>query len=157
MTFDEISGVILRPLQIHRDPRGWLAELFRRDELPVGFLPEMTYLSVSLPGIVRGPHEHAHQTDLFCFVGPSIFRLYLWDNRPGAPHFRRRVASDFGEQNPMAVLVPPGVVHAYENIGDQPGLVFNAPDRLYGGEHRNEPVDEIRWESDPGSPFRIKE
>jgi dTDP-4-dehydrorhamnose 3,5-epimerase len=156
MTNGEIPGVILRPLSIRCDPRGWLAELFRSDELPAGFRPEMTYLSMSLPGMVRGPHEHAHQTDLFCFVGPSMFRLYLWDNRPGAPSFRRRFASEFGEHNPMAVVVPPGVVHAYENVGDQPGLVFNAPDRLYGGEHRDEPVDEIRWESDPSSPFRIE-
>ena len=157
MTNGEIPGVILQPLKIHCDSRGWLAELFRRDELPAGFHPEMTYLSMSLPGKVRGPHEHAHQTDLFCFVGPSMFRLYLWDNRLGAPNYRRRYYSEFGEKNAMAVLVPPGVVHAYKNIGNLPGSVFNAPDRLYGGENRNEPIDEIRWESDPSSPFRIKE
>lgn len=153
----EIPGVILHPLIIHSDPRGWLVELFRHDGLPAGFRPEMSYLSMTLPGKIRGPHEHAHQTDLFCFVGPSMFRLYLWDNRSGAPNYRRLFYSEFGEKVAMAVLVPPGVVHAYKNIGALPGMVFNAPDRLYGGMNRNEPIDEIRWESDPYSPFRIEE
>ncbi len=157
MTNGEISGVILRPLTIQSDPRGWLVELFRRNELPAGFSPEMTYLSLTYPGTVRGPHEHTHQSDLFCFVGPSTFRLYLWDNRSGASMYRCLFVSEFGEHNPMAIIVPPGVVHAYKNVGDQPGLVFNAPDRLYGGERRNEQIDEIRWESDQNSPFRIEE
>jgi dTDP-4-dehydrorhamnose 3,5-epimerase len=51
------------------------------------------------------------------------------------------------------VVVPAGVVHAYKNIGDVPGMVFNAPNRLFAGEGRKEPVDEIRHESDPDSPF----
>lgn len=157
MTGIEIDGVILRPLTLNRDGRGWLAELFRSDELPADFRPAMTYVSMTLPGIARGPHEHAHQTDLFCFIGPSTFRLFLWDNRAGAVNYRRRFKREFGHLNPMAVIVPPGVVHAYKNIGTEPGLVFNAPDRLYRGRDRHEEVDEIRWESDPSSPFKIEE
>jgi dTDP-4-dehydrorhamnose 3,5-epimerase len=131
--------------------------LFRSDELPADFRPAMTYVSMILPGVTRGPHEHADQIDLFCFIGPSTFRLYLWDNRPGAVNYRRRFERDFGQLNPMAVLVPAGVVHAYKNIGKEPGLVFNAPDRLYRGTDRREEVDEIRWEADPLSPFTIEE
>jgi dTDP-4-dehydrorhamnose 3,5-epimerase len=153
----DIEGVILCPLTLNRDGRGWLAELYRSDELPADFRPAMTYVSMTLPGVARGPHEHANQTDLFCFIGPSTFRLYLWDNRPGTVNYRRRFERDFGQLNPMAVLVPAGVVHAYRNVGSESGLVFNAPDRLYRGSGRREEVDEIRWESDPSSPFVIEE
>jgi dTDP-4-dehydrorhamnose 3,5-epimerase len=54
------------------------------------------------------------------------------------------------------VIVPPGVVHGYKNIGDKPGWVFNAPNRLYAGRGKQEPVDEIRHEDEDGSPFRIE-
>ena len=52
-------------------------------------------------------------------------------------------------------MIPPGVVHAYKNIGATPGLVFNCPDRLYAGEGSKEPVDEIRHEESDGSPFAL--
>jgi dTDP-4-dehydrorhamnose 3,5-epimerase len=55
----------------------------------------------------------------------------------------------------MLVVVPPGVVHAYSNVGTGPGWVFNCPDRLYKGTGRKEPVDEIRHELDPQSPFKL--
>jgi dTDP-4-dehydrorhamnose 3,5-epimerase len=55
----------------------------------------------------------------------------------------------------MLLIVPPGVVHAYQNVGGVPGLVFNCPNRLYKGAGRQEPVDEIRHEEDPDSPFKL--
>jgi len=51
--------------------------------------------------------------------------------------------------------VPPGVVHAYKNVSRVAGLVFNCPNRLYAGRHREEPVDEIRHEDRRDSPFRL--
>ena len=53
------------------------------------------------------------------------------------------------------VIVPPGVVHGYKNIGQSDGIVFNAPNRLYAGKGRIEVVDEIRHEGDSRSPFLI--
>lgn len=153
----EIPGVIITPLSFDHDERGWLSELFRIDELSEGLQPVMSYVSLTHPGVARGPHEHAHQTDLFCLVGPSTFRLYLWDNRAGAAHFRRRFTAEFGPSNPVRVIVPPGVVHAYKNIGAVDGLVFNAPNRLYAGPGRAERVDEIRYETDIHSPFQVEE
>jgi dTDP-4-dehydrorhamnose 3,5-epimerase len=56
----------------------------------------------------------------------------------------------------MLIVIPPGVVHAYTNVSDVPGLVFNGPNRLYKGPGRKEPVDEVRHEDDPDSPFRVE-
>src|SRR5262249_31103484 len=80
-----IEGVGLRPLRVHHDARGWLVELFRQDELEPERWPAMTYVSETLPGVTRGPHEHVDQTDGFAFIGPSDFRLYLWDTRETSP------------------------------------------------------------------------
>jgi len=115
----------------------------------------MTYISSTNAGITRGPHEHVDQADLFCFIGPSNFKLRMWDNRPGSPTFRRVMTLVVGADNPKAVIVPKGVVHAYQNIGDADGIVINCPNRLYAGEGRREPVDEIRHEDDANTIFRM--
>jgi dTDP-4-dehydrorhamnose 3,5-epimerase len=150
-----IDGVLFRPLKHFHDQRGWLCELFRHDELDPKFHPVMAYISMTLPGVARGPHEHYDQADYFCFIGPSNFRLFMWDNREKSPTYRNRHAVVVGQDNPQAVVVPVGVVHAYKNVGSEPGIVFNAPNRLYRGPGRAEPVDEIRHEADETSAFQM--
>jgi dTDP-4-dehydrorhamnose 3,5-epimerase len=141
-----IEGAIWKPLRRFHDERGWLCELFRHDDLPEEFHPVMAYASVTEPGIARGPHEHIDQADYFCFFGPSNFKVYLWDSRRSSPSYLGYQAEVVGADNPMALIVPAGVVHAYKNVGGEPGLVFNCPNRLYRGRGRKEPVDEIRHE-----------
>ena len=51
------------------------------------------------------------------------------------------------------MIIPPGVVHAYKNVADRPGWVFNVPNRLFAGKNKKEPVDEIRYEEVPDSPY----
>lgn len=157
MTFSDgtIHDVIVRDLTRYSDQRGWLIELFRHDELDPDHYPVMAYVSLTFPGITRGPHEHRDQTDLFGFVGPSTFEIYLWDTRDDSPSRGVRQVIVAGEEQPRMVIVPPGVVHAYRNVGDRPGYVFNAPNRLYRGWGKKEPVDEIRHEDRPDSPFRF--
>jgi dTDP-4-dehydrorhamnose 3,5-epimerase len=150
-----IDGFLLRPISRFDDARGWLIELFREDDLPAENLPAMAYLSQTLPGVARGPHEHREQSDYFAFVGPGDFRLYLWDPRPGSPTRGNRRTVLAGQSKMQAAIIPPGVVHAYRNVSDVPGLVINCPNRLYAGRGRSQPVDEIRYEDRPGSPYRI--
>jgi dTDP-4-dehydrorhamnose 3,5-epimerase len=150
-----IEGVIWRPLRTYHDERGWLCELFRHDELAAEHHPVMAYISMTLPGVARGPHEHREQADCFAYLGPSTFKVYLWDARPGSPTFGARQTELVGVDRPMLLIVPPGVVHAYQNVGGEPGLVFNCPNRLYKGPGKAQPVDEIRHEGRPDSPFRL--
>jgi dTDP-4-dehydrorhamnose 3,5-epimerase len=148
-----IEGVTLRPLQPYHDQRGWLIEVFRIDEIDPATMPAMMYVSETLPGIARGPHEHVDQTDTFGFLGPSTFKLYLWDSRTDSPTYLHRQSLLVGVEAPATVVIPPGVVHAYKNIGDRPGWVLNCPNRLYRGHGKREPVDEIRHEEAVNSPF----
>ena len=85
-----IPDVIIKPLSVYHDQRGWLCEFFRQDEVPREFWPVMAYQSMTQPGVARGPHEHVRQADYFCFIGPSDFKLFLWDNRRGSPAFQRQ-------------------------------------------------------------------
>ncbi|MFA5187893.1 MAG: dTDP-4-dehydrorhamnose 3,5-epimerase family protein [Patescibacteria group bacterium] len=148
-----IEGVIIKKLEKFNDERGWLAEIFRNDEMK--YQPAMAYVSVTKPGVARGPHEHKAQSDFFIFCGPGIFNLYLWDNRKGSQTYGQNETLVVGENNPVAVLVPPGVVHGYKCISLEPAYSINLPDKLYKGEGKKEEIDEIRWEKNPDSPFKI--
>lgn len=148
-----IDGVEIRPLARFEDARGWLIELYREDRLDPSQHPVMAYVSQTLPGVARGPHEHRDQTDYFAFFGPGDFRVYLWDARPNGPTFGHKLSLVAGQSEPKVVVVPPGVVHAYRNVSQTPGVVFNCPNRLYAGEGKKGPVDEIRHEDRAGSPF----
>ena len=153
----EIKGVIIRKLAKAQDSRGWLAELFRNDELDGEFIPTMAYISSTNPGVTRGPHEHREQADFFCFIGPSNFKLRMWDNREASATFNCVSTLFVGEDDPTSVLIPPGVVHAYQNVGGTDGLVINCPNRLYRGIGKKEQVDEIRHEDDPQTIFQIND
>ena len=148
-----IGGVIWKTLKAHTDQRGWLMEIYREDELSAEFHPAMGYLSETLPRIARGPHEHRYQSDYFAFVGPGEFCLYLWDIRTESPTYGKSMKNAVGQSNQCTVVVPPGVVHAYKNVGDVPGWVINLPNQLYAGAGRKLPIDEIRHEDNPSLPF----
>lgn len=151
----QIAGVVVRDLERHSDSRGWLVELYRSDELNGEYLPVMGYVSSTEPGVVRGPHEHRDQADCFAMVGPSTFRVFLWDKRPGSSTFGTRMIVEAGENLPRLIIIPKGIVHAYKNIGAKPGWVLNFANRLYAGKGRKEAVDEIRHEDDPETEYRI--
>ena len=148
MTFPAgtIADVVWKPLNFYRDSRGWLTELFRNDDVPAEYRPVMAYVSMTDPGVARGPHEHVEQADYFCFIGPGVFRVYLWDARKESPTFGHREVKDVGDSAPFALIVPPGVVHAYKNVSAVSGIVFNAANTLYAGEGRK------GWRGPKGSP-----
>ena len=142
----EIKGVIIEKLNKFYDERGFLAETFRIDNLPEGIRPVMSYISYTKSGIARGPHEHLKQTDIFCFIGPGNFKVKLWDNRKENKIYGNCMEIIGGKNNPIRVIVPPGVVHGYKNISEDLGMVINYPDKLYKGWNKEEEVDEIRHE-----------
>ena len=146
----QIKDVVFFDLEIFEDDRGSLTELFRNDCLGPENFPVMAYFSETKPGVMRGPHEHNQQSDYFCFIGPANFELYLWENIGKEIYKETHLV---GKDNPVAVIVPPGVIHAYKNVSEIPGLVFNGPNKLYGGYGKCYPVDEIRHELDTNCPY----
>ncbi len=156
MNFKEgkISGVEIKKLKRNLDRRGWLCEIYRSDESDLK--PQMSYVSFTYPHIVRGPHEHRFQSDFFIFLGPGNFEISLWDNRKGSKTYGNKMIVYGGSDNPISLLIPPGVVHGYKNISYEMGMVVNLPDKLYRGEGKKEEVDEIRYENFLDSPFKIE-
>ena len=148
-----IEGVVIKKINKNIDERGWLAEFFRNDE--IDYLPTMAYASFTNYGVARGPHEHEKQSDYFCFFGPGDFELSLWDRRENSPTNGEAIKIKVGESDPCLVIVPPGVVHGYKCISESGAFSINLPDKLYRGRNKSEEVDEIRWEKDENSPYKI--
>jgi len=151
----QIEGVTITPGRKWIDERGWLMETFRHDEMDQRYYPTMGYTSLTLPEVVRGPHEHVHQSDYFVFMGPGNFKVFLWDNRKDSPTFWTRHIFCAGEDYPVRLLVPPGVVHAYKNISNTTSIVHNFPNQLFMGKNKKEPIDEIRHEDDHNTVFKV--
>lgn len=141
-----IEGVIIKKLTKYMDKRGYLVETFREDTLPDRLKPAMSYVSFTKPGAVRGPHEHLKQTDVFFFIGPGSFKIKLWDNRKNRKAYGSFMEIKGGKNNPILIIIPPGIVHGYKNISEELAMVINYPDKLYRGWNKKEEVDEIRHE-----------
>ena len=69
--------------------------------------------------------------------------------------YGKKLVMQAGETNPISVKVPPRIVHAYKNLSDKPSIVINLPDKLYKGVNKKEAVDEIRYENNNNSQFRV--
>jgi dTDP-4-dehydrorhamnose 3,5-epimerase len=148
-----MTELIIKKLAKFDDDRGWLTEIFRNDE--IDYVPAMAYVSLTKPGVIRGPHEHHEQADCFVFVGPGNFELHLWDRRPNSSKLDEHQILEVGEENPTLVVVPPGVVHGYKCVSEIAAYSINLPDKLYRGNNKLLEIDEIRHEQDSASPYKI--
>ena len=154
-TEGEIKDVVVYELKRYYDDRGWLAELFRHDDLDEEFYPTMSYISFTNPGVQRGPHEHVDQADLFCFIGPSTFNIRLWDNRPDSPTYNHMMSLFVGDRRSKS---------GGRSERRRSRLPERRRDRWHGdqlpepsvhGRRQTEPIDEIRHEDDPETIYRM--
>ena len=139
-----IHGIQIKQLTPHPDERGCLTELLREDDEIFEHFGQ-AYVSLNYPGVVRAWHYHKKQDDLLTVV-KGMAKVALYDDREGSPT-RGQVQEFFiGEQNPILVKIPVGVLHGYKTIGVEPALIINFPTRPYDP---NDP-DEYRlpWNTD---------
>jgi dTDP-4-dehydrorhamnose 3,5-epimerase len=147
-TDQNIDGVIVKPLRLLRDERGWLMEILRRDD-PHFLTFGQVYVTVARPGAVKAWHAHERQTDHLAVVAGEA-RVALYDARGGSPTEGNVVDVVAGENNPVLVVIPPGVYHGFKSTGDAPAHVVNVPTELYD----YDTPDELRRPyDDPGIPY----
>jgi dTDP-4-dehydrorhamnose 3,5-epimerase len=118
-----IDGVKVKRLKVIADERGFLMEMMRDDD---EFFQKFgqVYLSVVYPGVVKGWHYH------FVFV-KGMAKVVLYDDREGS-RTRGEVNEFFmGEQNPILLVIPPGVLHGMKGIGTEPAYLVNTPTEHY--------------------------
>ena len=106
-----LPGMVVLPLRVFEDERGWFAEIRRESLLPQVTL--QTNISFSRRGVIRGLHYHKRgQDDLFaCLTGTA--RVVVLDRETDETW-----SLDIGEENPVAVYVPGRHAHGFEALTD---------------------------------------
>ena len=138
-----IDGVRIKELRLIPDERGWLMEMLRSDD---GIFQKFgqVYVSVAYPGVVKGWHYHKIQTDFFTIVA-GMMKVVLYDARPESPTKGEVNEFFMGEQNPLLITIPPGVLHGMKAVGGKRAYLVNCPTEPYNhqspDEHRVDPHD----------------
>ncbi len=148
-----IAGVVVKPLKLLPDERGFLMELLRSDE-PVFEAFGQVYITGCRSGVAKAWHYHRQQTDHFtCVEGTALVVLY--DGRDSSPT-RGEVqelildAPPCQRADPILVKIPPLVVHGFTAVDCDEARIINVPTLPY----RYADPDEFRypWNS-PEIPY----
>ena len=125
-----IDGVRIRPAVTHQDARGTVCEIFSVawgfDSEPMVHIHQFTVR----PGIVKGWAVHREQMDRYFFSGGTA-KTVLYDDRPDSPTHGMLNVFYFSAYNRSLLVIPPGVYHATENIGQDDVVGINVPNRTY--------------------------
>lgn len=112
-----INGVYVVELQSHHDDRGRFVETYRRNWIPGAREMVQGNRSDSQPGVLRGIHYHLFQSDYWYVPNGRSF-VALVDLRPSSPTFKAVETLEMGDDNDIAVYIPPGVGHGFLALTD---------------------------------------
>jgi len=134
---DLIAGVMIEPLRVYPDDRGFFSELARLgssgiaarmiadSEHQIQISTTLTY-----PGTIKAIHYHYRQTDLWAPIA-GMLQVVLCDLRRHSDTFGRINTIYTGVHRPWEILIPPGVGHGYKVLGTQPAQLVYLTDRYY--------------------------
>jgi len=126
----QIEGVVIRRLPPIEDERGEVVEVYRPSW---GLHPDpLVYIyQVSLrPHAIKGWVVHERQDDRF-FVSRGVIRWALYDHREDSPTHKLLNLFTFSERNRALLIIPKGVFHAAQNVGDTEAVFINMPTQAY--------------------------
>ncbi len=139
-----IAGVVLEPMQVFPDDRGFFMELARLGASGIAqkMVPEegrhiQISTTLTYPGTIKAIHYHYEQYDLWAPIG-GMMQVFLCDLRRPSPTFGWMNTLYVGQYRPWEILIPPGVAHGYKVLGTQPAQLVYLTDRFYN------PADEGR-------------
>src|SRR5262249_22460893 len=121
-----IDGLIVRPARPQEDKRGEIVEIF---DPAWGIQPDplvYVYASSIRPGAIKGWIVHRHQDDRI-FHAAGVVRWAFFDDREGSPTHGLVNVLTFSERTRSLIVIPRGVYHAVENIGQTDAFFVNMP------------------------------
>lgn len=147
----QIAGVDLRRLEPRADGRGNLVVLMS-DRFGEEYRTPHVYLVTAAPRSVRAWVYHKRQHDRLAYTHGTL-RVVLYDLRPESPTHGVINVLDVGAANKLMVTIPPFVVHAVQNTGDEEALFVNMPTRAY--DPANPDKSRIPWDHS-GIPYQFE-
>jgi len=142
-----IDGVLLYPLKVNRDARGYLVETLKTS-WPEIYSQErpfaQNYYSQTDAGTARDIdkwHVHKNQEDRFIVISGNLV-VAIFDPRVNSKTKGILNLFKMGEENgdngQYILLVPKETFHGFVVVGNKPAILTNYPTRLY------DPADEGR-------------
>lgn len=130
------------PSQFFADDRGY--SLMNQMQGVMTTHGQINY-SVQYPGVVKGWHRHALQTDFWmCVQGHLKVGLYRQED-----HKAWMIV--IGEKRPGVVIIPPPVWHGAATVGNEPASLLYYLTHSYNPQKPDE--DRRAWDSVPGFPW----
>jgi dTDP-4-dehydrorhamnose 3,5-epimerase len=119
-----LPGVLLLDVDVHADPRGTVAELYRRERfgLDVEFVQDN--VAVSVRGALRGLHYRiAPQAKLVVVVDGEIYDVAV-DVRRGSPTFGQSFGTALAAATRRQLYIPAGFAHGYQAVSERATVLY---------------------------------
>ncbi len=147
---EPIDGVSAHEVRHVPRDHGVITEMYRPEWDPTGLPVVQVYQSRLFAGAIGAWSCHATQTDRL-FVNQGLLKIVLYDGREDSPTWKRINVFHVGDPRPTLLIVPPGVWHGVQNLGDTDALLVNVPSAAY----RYEDPDHYRLPYDTDKiPYR---
>ena len=127
---DRIQGFVHKRLRSIEDKRGDIIEMYSPEW---GLHPEpmvFAYQVTIRPKAIRGWEMHKKQDDRI-FISKGSQRWVLYDNRIESSTYKMVNVFTFSELSRVIMIVPKGVIHAVENIGNEDAIFINFPTQSF--------------------------
>ena len=124
-----IHDAVVKKLATHSDDRGYFREILREDDNLLRRFGQ-TSITKTYPGVIKAFHWHNHQDDIW-YVASGMARVVLHDRREGSPTKGVTQVVYAGEDNPVIILIPSGIAHGYQVLGNQPVILFYHVTKAY--------------------------
>ena len=124
MESEQIDGVHIKKIVRHEDERGYFSELLKRGE-PGFHTIEQTSYAVCKPGVIKAFHFHDYWESWVVLRGRA--QIVIRDTRSGSKTEGLTQVIYAGEDDPIAISIPPNVAHGYKALGDKDvGMLYHA-------------------------------
>lgn len=141
-----IDGVQVVPLKRHTDERGSVLLMLKETD-PYFISFGEIYFSTVFAGVVKAWKNHRRMTANYACVHGRI-RVALYDDRNGSQTSGRTMAVDISPDEYALVVIPPGVWHGFQGLGDPVSILANC------ATEPSDPAELDRLEPDDGRiPF----
>ncbi len=103
--------------------RGGLLEIQRKDDSHYpGF--GQTYITYTLPGVVKAWYRHHKQLDQIVLISGSLL-LVMFDSREQSPTGGALNKLQLHDRTPQLVQIPPGVWHGFQALGTEAACLLH--------------------------------
>jgi len=125
-----ISGVFAQEVKHVPRDHGVITEIFRPEWDPTKLPVVQVYQSRLFPGALGAWSCHKRTTDRL-FVNQGLLKIVLYDAREDSPTKGVVMELLAGDVRPCLLVVPPGVWHGLQNVGNVDVLILNFPSEAY--------------------------